>query len=304
MSKKSQEKWIDFGTDTGKVADRSIPSIFSPDNYTPVAVAGEGADKVSAHLKGIDNAIGGTIAAVGKRYSAVFNGSETEKTVDTTADAIDPQKSVIQVVDFNNKNFNIKVFRTSVTEIKLEATVAPPAGTYTVIVLEARFAYSKYYDFTMNGSDLQKDIDVLLDDKVYSHKAIAQLLDADNDYLHINGSFGVDLHRISSRYVRVNTSTPLPSGNYRLVVVETGATEEGGIAGVTFNGSETTKTHDILLANKVNAQKSFIYLLDPSNDYTTLHEAVISRPTTSTVQIDTSEPLPAGTYYLLSQEVS
>jgi len=55
---KTAEKWIDFGTAAGKVADRSLPSIYTPTNYTPSAVSSEPADRVSAHLKGIDTKIG------------------------------------------------------------------------------------------------------------------------------------------------------------------------------------------------------------------------------------------------------
>jgi hypothetical protein len=36
-----------------------VPTAFTPGNYTPVAVQSEGTNKVSAHLKGIDNALAG-----------------------------------------------------------------------------------------------------------------------------------------------------------------------------------------------------------------------------------------------------
>lgn len=53
------EKWVNFGTGAGQVGDKSLPSIFSsPVNYTPTQIASEGVDKVSAHLKGIDDKFG------------------------------------------------------------------------------------------------------------------------------------------------------------------------------------------------------------------------------------------------------
>jgi len=55
---KTAEKWVDFGTGAGQIADRSLPSIFTPTYYTPTAVSGESTTKVSAHLKGIDAKFG------------------------------------------------------------------------------------------------------------------------------------------------------------------------------------------------------------------------------------------------------
>lgn len=49
---------IDFGTGANQVADDNLPSVFTPSNYSPSQVASEGNDKVSAHLKGIDTALG------------------------------------------------------------------------------------------------------------------------------------------------------------------------------------------------------------------------------------------------------
>jgi len=51
------EKFIRFGTGTDEVNSQSMPANFTPSTYTPDEVASEGTDKVSAHLKGIDNAL-------------------------------------------------------------------------------------------------------------------------------------------------------------------------------------------------------------------------------------------------------
>ena len=55
MSNKVNVTYIDFGTGSRQVADDALPSVFSPSSYTPDQVGSEGTNKVSAHLKGIDN---------------------------------------------------------------------------------------------------------------------------------------------------------------------------------------------------------------------------------------------------------
>lgn len=51
------KKFIKFGTGTNDVNSRVIPANFTPTYYIPTQVASEGTDKVSAHLKGIDNVL-------------------------------------------------------------------------------------------------------------------------------------------------------------------------------------------------------------------------------------------------------
>jgi len=53
-----KQKFIRFGTGADDVNARLIPANYTATNYTPSQVASEGTDKVSAYLKGIDNAIG------------------------------------------------------------------------------------------------------------------------------------------------------------------------------------------------------------------------------------------------------
>lgn len=55
---KQKSKWIDFGTGVGQVNSKVIPANYTPNNYTPSQVNGEGTDKLSAHLKGLDLAFG------------------------------------------------------------------------------------------------------------------------------------------------------------------------------------------------------------------------------------------------------
>lgn len=55
---KLKKKYLDLGTAASQVNDSAVPSIFTPNNYVPTQVGTEGADKISAHLKGINNALG------------------------------------------------------------------------------------------------------------------------------------------------------------------------------------------------------------------------------------------------------
>lgn len=53
-----KKKFIKFGTGSEDVNSRVIPAHYTASNYTPAQVASEGNDKVSAHLQGIDSALG------------------------------------------------------------------------------------------------------------------------------------------------------------------------------------------------------------------------------------------------------
>lgn len=53
-----EKKYIDFGTGTKQVNSRVIPANYTPSNYTPSDISSEGTDKISAHLKGVDTALG------------------------------------------------------------------------------------------------------------------------------------------------------------------------------------------------------------------------------------------------------
>lgn len=57
-----QKKYIRFGTGATDTNARVVPANFTPTFYTPSQVASEGTDKISAHLKGIDNYLGSTLA--------------------------------------------------------------------------------------------------------------------------------------------------------------------------------------------------------------------------------------------------
>jgi hypothetical protein len=68
-------KFIRLGTGTNDVNARVIPAHYTAVNYVPAQVASEGTDKISAHLKGLDEAIAnaggeeGDIASTGFTYA-------------------------------------------------------------------------------------------------------------------------------------------------------------------------------------------------------------------------------------------
>lgn len=59
----TEQKFIKFGTGSKEVNSRVIPAHFTPVNYIPDDIASEGNEKVSAHLKGIDDKFA-TVAAL------------------------------------------------------------------------------------------------------------------------------------------------------------------------------------------------------------------------------------------------
>lgn len=63
---KLKSKYINFGTGSNEVSSKVLPAGYTPVNYTPIEVSSEGADKTSAHLKGIDSKLvaGGWITSI------------------------------------------------------------------------------------------------------------------------------------------------------------------------------------------------------------------------------------------------
>jgi len=73
-----KQKFIRFGTGTDDVNARLIPANYTAVNYTPSQVASEGADKVSAYLKGIDNAIGSIGSTTGDISLSTFSAANNQ----------------------------------------------------------------------------------------------------------------------------------------------------------------------------------------------------------------------------------
>lgn len=97
-------KYIRFGTSTGDVSSQNLPANFTPSNYTPVAVASEGTDKVSSNLKGIDNKLGASI-----------NSNDIS---DTTFTAADNQSSPANVTGLAFANGTIRSFKAHVSVVR------------------------------------------------------------------------------------------------------------------------------------------------------------------------------------------
>lgn len=66
MAEKIKFKYLALGTGTDDLNARKLPAYFdAPSYYTPVQIGSEGTDKVSAHLKGIDAALGARLLLSG-----------------------------------------------------------------------------------------------------------------------------------------------------------------------------------------------------------------------------------------------
>jgi len=131
-------KGIKWGTGTNEINSRVVPANFTPSNYTPAQVDSEGTDKISSHLKGIDNAIsgGGGIAIFESDLN--FNGSDLNKDVDVSSTITDARKAQIQLLDNTNNYERIycKLLATSASNVRVETNVALPSGSYKLLVYE------------------------------------------------------------------------------------------------------------------------------------------------------------------------
>jgi len=103
-----KSKFIRLGTGTDDLNSRGLPANFTPTNYTPDQVASEGTDKVSAHLKGIDNALGVIAPIDGDIDLTLFNGANN-------------QSSPANVTGLNFSNAVVRSFRAQVS-VSVDAT--------------------------------------------------------------------------------------------------------------------------------------------------------------------------------------
>lgn len=77
------KKFVNFGTGANQVNSRDLPANFTAINYTPDQVGSEGTDKVSAHLKGIDNRFA-VLAPAGDIGSTSFTGDQAQTSAAVT----------------------------------------------------------------------------------------------------------------------------------------------------------------------------------------------------------------------------
>lgn len=73
-----KSKYIKWGTGTQDVNSREMPANFTPSNYTPTQVGSEGSTKVSAHLKGIDTALGAISGTNGDIAHSTFTAADNQ----------------------------------------------------------------------------------------------------------------------------------------------------------------------------------------------------------------------------------
>jgi len=154
-----------------------------------------------------------------KAYALTFNGTETEKEVDTTVEAINSRKSFAQLVDENFRTIDegVVVSRPDSQTFKIETTVPLPSGGYRLLVYEAFVGQgSKYYDLNFSGLETTKDKDISADFED-AQKCMAELLDASNEYRSVEG---VLTTRPDQDTIHIETSVPLDPGIYRLLVKE------------------------------------------------------------------------------------
>lgn len=103
-----KKKFIRFGTGTDDVNSRDVPANFTPSNYTPSQVGTEGTDKVSAHLKGIDD------------FLATAGGS-TGDIAPTSFSAANNQVSAANVTGFAFANGTVRAFK-AIVSVSIDAT--------------------------------------------------------------------------------------------------------------------------------------------------------------------------------------
>ena len=69
------KKFLNIGTGLSDINAQSFPAIYTPTNYTPNQVTTEGTDKISAHLKGIDNKLSSYVNIDGGTPESVYGGT-------------------------------------------------------------------------------------------------------------------------------------------------------------------------------------------------------------------------------------
>lgn len=102
------KKFIRLGTASDELNSRDLPANFTPTNYTPTQVGSEGSTKTSAHLKGIDNALGSIVATTGDISLTTFSAANN-------------QGSAADVTGFAFANASVRAFKALVS-VAIDAT--------------------------------------------------------------------------------------------------------------------------------------------------------------------------------------
>lgn len=104
-----EKKFIKYGIGTDESNARDIPANLTPSNYTPAQVGSEGADKISAHLNGIDSEL------------ANFSTPSTGDIDETSFSASNNQSSVADVTGFAFANGTVRSF-SALVSVSIDAT--------------------------------------------------------------------------------------------------------------------------------------------------------------------------------------
>lgn len=103
-----------MGTGSNDLNSRDLPANYTPSNYTPDQVASEGTDKVSAHLKGIDNFLSPTVSIINDEFlssatpamslgwSTTISGGANLSKVTTGIDSTDQALGEVQIATTGN----------------------------------------------------------------------------------------------------------------------------------------------------------------------------------------------------------
>lgn len=99
---------IRLGTGTDDLNARDLPANFTPTNYTPTEIDGEGTDKTSAHLKGIDIQLSSSSGTTGDIAHTSFSAANNQSTL-------------ADITGFTFSNASIRSFK-AVVSIAIDAT--------------------------------------------------------------------------------------------------------------------------------------------------------------------------------------
>lgn len=164
------------------VTAQQVTSVYVPSNYARTQVAAEGTNKVSAHLRGIDNALGAISTGIDWQPKALcitadgdVNTAADDTALSTLLPFSDDEGTQMIITDFSDGDYilsqntsgtdkRLKVYDDSGTLRVTTASVTQPAlgFTYTVQkdLTDSPDAQENTSIFTYNGTDLIKIGDV------------------------------------------------------------------------------------------------------------------------------------------------
>lgn len=299
---KIKSKYLDTGTVPGQVNDQAIPSTYTPTNYTPEPVGTENVNRISAHLKGIDEALstaGGTkVSSLNTKTGDLTLEAGTNVTIDNS----DPDKIVIsstggsgetkytQSLTETTQELNQPVLdiSNSETSAKVEYTVKrvlPPEGSLENFVSNSAifggiYRSGNYYLYgnvgvgptrtVLKSADAGQtwELKTVTTTSNFIQKAMYYSETHSRFYIFESlGGVGVIYALISSDGGNTFTSTPLTTG-------------------LGFATASVLST-----SNMTDGTRLLVFFKDPSSNH---HIGVLSAPTTLSITTIPFGSLPAG----------